>query len=135
MNIEQLRSIRNKNVQQQNELMYLEIKEMAESFMNRQESYPWLLTLLSKYSLSPTDGMLVSCSSVPEQGGNQWMGTWLTFDRRFIDFDVMADYKTGVLLEVDGWDEFSPVISEHCKGTGKSFGYLALQLLGEYCKS
>ena len=113
MNIEQLRSIRNKNVQQQNELMYLEIKEIADSFRNHPESYPWLITLLSKYSLLPTDGLLVSCSSVPEQGGNQWMGTWLTNDQRFIDFDVMADYKTSVLLEVDGWDEFSPVISEH----------------------
>lgn len=135
MNIEQLRSIRNKSVQQQNELMYLEIKELAESFRNQQESYPWLLTLLSKYSLNPTDGLLVSCASVPEQDGNQWVGTWLTCNRRFISFDIMADYKTDVLLEVDGWDEFSPVINEHCKGTGKSFGYLALQLLAEYGKS
>ncbi|WP_428242712.1 hypothetical protein [Gynuella sp.] len=135
MNIEQLRSIRNKNIQQQNELMYLEIKELAESFRNHQEGYPWLLTLLSKYSLHPNDGLLVSCASVPGQGGNQWMGTWLTCDRRFVDFDVMADYKTGILLEVGGWDEYSPVISEHCKGTGKSFGYLALQLLTEYGKS
>ncbi len=135
MNIEQLRSIRNKNVQQQNELMFLEIKEMAELFRNQPENYPWLITLLSKYSLLPTDGLLVSCSSVPEQSGNQWLGTWLTNDRRFIAFDVMADYKSGVLLEVDGWDEFSPVISEHCKGTGQSFGYLALQLLAEYGKS
>ena len=135
MNIEQLRSIRNKNVQQQNELMYLEIREIAESFRNHSESYPWLITLLSKYSFLPTDGLLVSCSAVPEQGGNQWMGTWLTNDQRFIDFDIMADYKTEVLLEVDGWDEFSPVISEHCKGTGKSFGYIALQLLAEFGKS
>ena len=62
------------------------------------------------------------------------MGTWLTNDQRFIDFDVMADYKTSVLLEVDGWDEFSPVISEHCKGIGKSFGYLARELLAEHGK-
>lgn len=135
MNIEQLRSIRNKNVQQQNELMYLEIKEMAESFQHQPESYTWLIALLSKYSLLPTDGLLVSCSSVPEQGGNQWMGTWLTNDRRFIEFDVMADYNSGVLLEVDGWDEFSPVISEHCKGIGKSFAYLALQLFAEQGRS
>ena len=135
MNIEQLRSIRNKNVQQQNELMYLEIKEVAESFRKQPESYPWLMTLLSKKSLSPTDGLLVSCSSVPEQGGNQWMGIWLTNGQEFIEFDVVADYKSGGLLEIDGWDVFSPAISEHCKGTGKSFGYLALQLLAEYGKS
>jgi uncharacterized membrane protein (DUF106 family) len=135
MNIEQLRSIRNKNVQQQNELMYLQIKEMAESFRNYPGNYPWLINLLSKYSLRPADGFLVSCSSVPEQGGTQWMGTWLTNDQRFIKFDAMADYKSSVILEVDGWGEYSPVVSEHCKGTGKSFGYLALQLLAEYGKS
>lgn len=135
MNIEQLRSIRNKNVQQQNELRYLEIKEIAESFRGQPESYPWLITLLSKHSLSPGDGLLVSCSSVPEQGGNQWMGTWLRSDEKFIDFEVMADYKTDALLEIDGWVEFIPAISKHCKGTGKSFGYLALQLLAEYGQS
>ena len=135
MNIEQLRSIRNKNVQQQNELMYLEIKEVAESFRNQPESYPWLIALLSKHSIHPNDGLLVSCSSVPEQCGNQWMGTWLTNDKRFIEFDVMADYKTDVLLEVDAWGEFTTNLSVNCKGTGKSFGYLALQLLAEYDRS
>ncbi|MFT6190138.1 MAG: hypothetical protein ACJAZ6_001973 [Oleispira sp.] len=135
MNIEQLRSIRNKNVQQQNELMYLEINETAESFRAQPENYPWLITLLSKYAISPVDGLLVSCSSVPEQGGNQWMGTWLTQDERFIEFDIMADYKTGVLLEVDGWEEITPAITVNGKGTGKSFGYLALQLLSKNKKS
>ncbi|AFV00774.1 hypothetical protein [Simiduia agarivorans] len=135
MNIEQLRKIRNKNVQQQNELFYLEIKEIAKSFRSEPESYPWLMTLLSMKDLNPNQGLLVSCSSVPEQGGNQWMGTWLTKSQVFIEFDVMADYQSGKLLEVDGWDVVNPAINAYNKGTGKSFGYLALQLLSEYEKS
>lgn len=135
MNIEQLRSIRNKNVQQQNQLMYLEMKQEAESFRNQPDAYPWLVATLTQYALTPIDGLLVSCSSVPEQGGNEWMGTWLTNDQRFVEFDIMAEYSSGTLLEVDAWDEFSPEVSKHRKGTGKTFGYLALQLLAEYEKS
>lgn len=134
MNIEELRRIRNKNVQQQNELTFLEMKQEADSFRNKPDLFPWLIELLAKQSLTETEGLLVSCSSVPEQGGNQWMGTWLTTDKHFYEFDVMANYSTGKLLEVDSWEQVHPLVSEHCKGTGKSFGYLALELLAEYDK-
>ena len=134
MNIEELRRIRNKNVQQQNELKYLEMKQEAYSFQNKPEAFPWLIELLAKHTLSKENGLLISCSSVPEQGGNQWMGTWLTTSKHFYEFNIMADYSIGVLIEVDSWEEVHPLVSEHCKGTGKSFGYLALTLLAEYEK-
>jgi len=132
MNIEELRKIRNKNVQQQNELTYLEMKEEADSFRNNPELFPWLIESLSKNSLTVEAGILVSRSSVPEQGGNQWMGTWLTMDKRFYEFDIMANYETGLLIEIESWEEIHPIVSKHCKGTGKSFGYLALKLLVEH---
>jgi len=132
MNIEELRRVRNKNVQQQNELTYLEMKQKADSFRDKPELFPWLNDLLAKNSLSKEEGLLISCSTVPEQGGNQWMGTWLTTDKRFYEFDIMADYSTGILIDVDGWEEVRPLVSQYSKGTGKSFGYLALKLLAEY---
>lgn len=124
--------IRNKNVQQQNQLMYLEIKQNAEKFRMQPTVFSWLVAALSLNSLAPTDGLLISCSSVPEQGGSQWMGIWLTKDEHFFEFDIMAEYTTGKLIAVDEWKEVKPKISAHQKGTGKTLGYLALQLLAEY---
>lgn len=135
MDIEQLRQIRNKNVQQQNRLTYLEMEPEAESFRARPEIYPWLVATLSKHSLQPFDGLLVSCSSVPDQEGNQWIGVWLTSNQRFFEFEVMADRVSGELLEIDAWKETNPWVSAHRRGAGKTFGYLALQLLSEYEKS
>ena len=135
MDIEQLRRIRNKNVQQQNQLAYLEMEQEADSFRGQPEIYPWLLATLSKQRLRPSDGLLVSCKSVPEEDGNQWIGVWLTGNSRFFEFEVMADQVSGELLEIDAWGEFSPEISAHRRGTGETFGYLALRLLAAYEKS
>lgn len=135
MNIEELRKIRNKNVQQQNMLTYLEMEREAECFRCQPKSYPWLLAVLEKFEKDPTGGLLISCTSVPEQGGMEWMGTWLTSDKQFFEFDVMADYSSGELLEVDEWYEYQPNISAHCKGTGKSDAYIALELLEKFKKS
>ena len=134
MNTEELRRIRNKNVQQQNMLAYLEMEREAEHFRSQPQSHPWLLAVLERFGQEPTGGLLLSCSSVPEQGGMQWMGTWLTSDKRFFEFDVMADYSSGELLEVDQWYEYQPTVSAHCKGIGKSHAYIALELLGKFGK-
>ena len=129
MKIEDLRKIRNKNVQQQNQLEYLEMKECSESYRNCPTSFPWLNELLKKKGQSIATGILLSVSDIPEQGGMQWMGTWLTNDRKFFEFDIMAEYSSNFLIDVDEWIEVHPTIKERCKGTGKSSAYLALELL------
>ena len=59
----------------------------------------------------------------------------LTNDQRFFEFDIVAEYTSDLLLEMDGGEECHPEISAHSKGTGKTFGYLALQLLAEHGKN
>lgn len=77
-------------------------------------------------------GILVSVNSTPEQYGNHWFATWLTYKKRFFNIEIMADYKTQKLLEIDGFIEDFPEITAHCKGVGKSPAYLALELLESY---
>ena len=77
-------------------------------------------------------GIVVSVSSIPEQRRNLWFSTWLSYDKRFFDIHIMADYKTHQLLEIDKFHEAFPEISVHCKGIGKSSAYLALELLENY---
>ncbi len=135
MDYEQLRSIKNKNVQQQNELTYLEIKQTAEQFMQHPSEYPWLFAVLENKGLDANKGILISCHNIPEQFGNQWMATWLTDDERFFEIDIMADYQMGQLIEVEEFTEVFPEITAHNKGTGKSFGYLALAVLQSFLPS
>ena len=121
-----------KNVQQQNLFTFLKMKIVADNFRKQPHSYPWLLDILAKKDIDVNTGILVSVSSIPEQYGNQWFAIWLTYDKRFFDIDIMADYKTHQLLEIDELCETFPEISAHCKGTGKSSAYLALELLERY---
>lgn len=135
MKIEELRKIRNKNVQQQNQLKYLEMKECAGSFKTNPVGYPWLVELLSSKGKAIDSGLLIECHDVPEQFGTQWIGTWLSNDKRFYEFDVIADRSTNKLIEIDEWKEFNPEISANLKGIGKSSAYIALELLSEFVKS
>ncbi|OZG75460.1 hypothetical protein BTA51_03550 [Hahella sp. CCB-MM4] len=132
VHIEGQRKIRNKNVQQQNLLSYLEMKVCAESFRKHPEKLPWLVELLSVERLSVLGGLLIDCSDIPEQLGTQWIGTWLTFNECFYAFEIAAERSTGRLLEIDVWERITPEISIHSKGVGKSPGFIALSLLAEY---
>jgi len=132
MKIEDLSKIKNKNVQQQNQLEYLKMKEIAEILRSNPNNYPWLINVLAKHNLNFDNGIVISLTSIPEQFGNQWLATWLTFDKKFYDIDIMADYKTNKLIEIDEFNEIFPKISSHCKGIGKSSGYLALELLESF---
>ncbi|MFK8012396.1 MAG: hypothetical protein AB8B80_10165 [Marinicellaceae bacterium] len=132
MKIEDLSKIKNKNVQQQNQLDYLKMKKIAENIMENSNNYPWLLDVLKKHNLNFDNGIVISLTSIPEQFGNQWLATWLTFDKQFYDIDIMANYKTNKLIEIDEFNEIFPKVSSHCKGIGKSSGYLALELLKSF---
>jgi hypothetical protein len=85
------------------------------------------LDILAKKDIDINTAILVAVSYIPKQDVNLWLAFWLSYDKRF--FDIMASYKTHKLFEVDAFGEAFPEISEHCKGTGKSSAYLALELL------
>jgi hypothetical protein len=127
MNIEELRKIRNKNVAQQNELAYLEMKQCMESLT----AYPWISFVLEKHELSTDTGILISLSCVPDQAGMLWYGTWLSNSKKFYDFEVLTSTDSKKIIEIEGWKEVSPDISANKKGIGKTQACIALELLLE----
>lgn len=131
MNIEELKQIRNKNVQQQNMISYLEMKECAEGFRVEFDKHPWLNELLTVKNQNIEGGILFECHDIFEQAGTEWNGTWLTNDKQFFEFTVIADRNTEKLIDVDEWERVTPRISEHCKGVGKSKAFIALELLDD----
>ncbi|WP_444897041.1 hypothetical protein [Microbulbifer sp. SSSA005] len=134
MRKQELEKIKNKNVQQQNELTFLVMKETADAFVQSQDRYPWLLTLLEQKGLSPSCGILIEVSSLPEQAGNEWFGTWLTSNKSFFKFAVITDRQNREIIDIDEWLEYSPPINKHCPGIGKTDAFIAIELLEMYKK-
>ncbi len=127
MNIEDLRRIRNKNVAQQNQLTYLEVKQCAESAFK----YSWVSDVLENKGQSVSSGLLISLRSIPEQEGMLWYGTWLTITKEFYEFEVLTDRSARKVVDIESWKEVSPEVSGHKIGVGKTPAYIALELLYE----
>lgn len=135
MDYQTLSKIKNKNVQQQNQLTFLEIRRTAKAFKQNSLSYPWLIEVLSTKHLDINDGILIEYYEIPEQNDLNCMVTWLTKDQRFYSIKVIANYKSHELIDIEEFKEFHPEITAHNKGTGKSFGYLALNVLRSFMLS
>ncbi len=131
MNIEDLRKIRNKNVAQQNELAYLEMKQCMESLT----AHSWIRSVLEMNGVNSNEGILISLSDVPAQSGMLWFGTWLSIAKKFYDFEVLTNTDSSKSIEIEQWQEVNPEISPNKKGIGKTQAYIALELLSENSKS
>ena len=125
MNSEELRRIKNKSIEQQNTLMFLEMKACSE----KASSIPWLPELLKRFDCHEDQGKLILLSSVPGQAGIVWYGTWLSQDRNFYEFVVATSNQNDQMLGVESWNKATPEISANKQGIGKTPGYIALELL------
>lgn len=109
MSIEDLCQVRNKNVAQQNELTYLEMKQCMESLTD----HSWIASVLEKQEESVNEGILISLSDVPDQGGMLWYGTWLSKSQRFYEFEAPTSEDSAALIHIEYWQEVNPDIAAH----------------------
>ena len=93
----------------------------------------WLPHLLKDMGQDPANGIVVELHEVLDQGGIFYGGTWLNASREFWAFEVMVSDCRQNLLEVERMDNITSevVVTAHGKGRGKSFGLLAIEVLGE----
>lgn len=121
-----------RNVQEQNADTKARIRAVAASFKDSPLNFTWLIELLQAQSIPLERGMLVSLAHVPEQSGEQYLGTWLTLEGRFFQFSVLVS-RTDAELEIEEWQDVTArtTVNAHLPGTGKSFGFLALEVLRE----
>ncbi len=91
----------------------------------------WLPQLLKDMGQEPANGILVELHEVLDQGGIFYGGTWLNTAREFWAFEVMVSNCRQKLLAVERMDNITSevVITAHGKGRGKSFGWLAIEVL------
>ncbi|HKB59971.1 MAG TPA: hypothetical protein VKC56_08005 [Gallionellaceae bacterium] len=134
MDIDRLLTRKQLNVQEQNALTRREVLVFAQAYRAQETIYVWVRQALVESDINPEDGILVSASSVP-CGGNEEMGyaQWLTSAGRFYDLEATLRLGSLALISIDSAVEVTDKISRssHERGTGKSLGALALEVLAE----
>ena len=120
------------NVAQQNAIVRRGIMNCASSYLEDPQSDPWLTSFLTTHGLDPAGGLPVRFGYRPYQGGDWFYVTWLTDAGHFWDIEVLVPYD-GSELEVFAFEDITATTetSAHVRGTGKSFGCLALEVQAE----
>ncbi len=123
---------RRRNVQEQNLETRSRILQCAREFHAEPQRFFWLVHALHAHSLLPEAGILVRCEDVPDQEGMIFRGCWLSDAGEFFDFSVLVPWQPGPPI-VEYWREVTSETPIHAyqPGTGKSFGWLALEVLRE----
>ena len=124
---------RRNSVQDQNLETRSLILQRAREFQSDPQRFFWLVHALHAHSLLADAGILVRCDDVPDQEGVIFRGCWLTDTEEFFDFSVLVPWKKGEPPVVEEWREVTSEtpVNAHQPGTGKSFGWLALDVLQE----
>ncbi|WP_154724489.1 hypothetical protein [Thiothrix nivea] len=122
-----------KNTDKQNGTLSKEIKDCALFTLFSGAAPQWLIDLITSNGFSFDSGILIRLTSIPEQEGDYFSGLWLTNSHEFWQFSVIVNRTDKTLIGVDSFNNITStvVISAHTKGTGKSFGYLAIEVLDE----
>ena len=125
---------RRKNVQEQNAVTKHFMHERALDFRNSPSKYIWLYKFLIEKGFDIQNGLLLSLNTCIEEGPTlECDAIWATYENRFYNISVVLKYGTQDIIEIEEFGDISDNIefNAHKKGTGKSFGILALELLNE----
>jgi hypothetical protein len=119
------------SVQHQNLETRERIVLLAREFRRDPSQFPGVMHTLHAHSLDPTNGILVECKDFFDQGGHVFSGRWLTRNGEFFKFSVLVPFDQVDPPVIEEWREVTQetVINQHLPGTGKSFGWLALDVL------
>ncbi len=120
------RSVQQQNAQTKEHMLH------CAKLLESEDELPWLHTLLRQQGHEPNQGALVSLEQVPDQGGDFYSGLWIGPDHRFWHFAATVEPNSvGIALESFSETTGEIIVTKHGRGTGNSFGQLAIEVLGE----
>ena len=73
------------------------------------DEFSWLLSEVIYRQLGSAEGIMCELRRIPEQGGVDWEGLWLSETRRFFQFSVQSPYD-GSDVEIEEWEEVTVVL-------------------------
>ncbi len=123
-------------IQQENQQALDRMRAIASRFKSDPPGFEWLIEILELNSESAQRGVLVSLNQTPNQRDDTCEGVWLSVNRRFFEFSVRLPHDGGP-PKPEFWNDVTEdiIVNAHQPGTGKSFGFLAMDLLDEALKS
>jgi len=110
----------------------IEIENCALRYLKLKNMYTWLDDLLSKNNTKPENGIMIFNALIIDRGPKEhYLGCWLNKSRRFYQYEVQVDPSTQELLKIEAWRDITSDtrIEIEDGGEGKSFGFLALEVL------
>ena len=121
------------NVQQQNAELKASVQAACARFRADDPYTRWVLEVLLQSGLNPSAGILVEFAATPSQGEEWAYATWLTTDGRFYRIEATIEYESHRLKHIEVFEEITAdfVVSERMRGTGKTLGFIALEVLRE----
>ena len=149
-----------KSVQKQNADEKTRIKECALDFRSNRDSPQALLDCFEAFGIDLKRDILIDCDrytyGYPNPYRTAWVktlwnclkpfgvykndsltaaycGIWLTEQLQFIEYEIYLDPKDRFVAEIDTWKNVTDTIeiNGRKKGTGKSPGWLAIEVLNE----
>lgn len=120
-----------RNVTQQNDVVLTQIRHTSGILASG--GIPWLSHVLLSQGFNPNRGVLVRMASALEQEADSYGFIWLTSSGQFWEIEAMVSRESGELIEIKSLRDVTAevVVSSRVPGTGKSFGFLAMQVLNE----
>ena len=131
--ISKLSNKRQKNVQEQNFLTEDSIRTSAVWFRESSDYPKVLIDFFEEKGVNLETDILSWHDRMPFGGPSEaFRGKWVTIDGSFFDYEVAMDEKEKN-IEWFEWEDITneTEISEHKPGTGKTYGFLCLNLLRE----
>jgi hypothetical protein len=125
---------RQKSVQEQNALDKHSIKECAQRFRVSRDLPEALIECLEKQGIDTKSSILVWHDTMPFGGPTDaYRGEWVTPEKRFYSYEIYLDSKNENVTEIDVWEEITDKVelNEHKPGTGKTSGWLCIEVLNE----
>ena len=129
-----LKKAKQKNVQEQNALDKDRIKSCAKGFRENRNLPDALIECFEKQGIDVNRAILLWHDTMPFGGPTEaYRGEWLTPEKRFYEYEIYLDPKNKYVTEIDVWEDVTEQveISEHKPGTGKTPGWLSIEVLNE----
>jgi len=123
-----------KNVQTQNAEVKARIKECALNFRKNRNMPQALLDCFEALNIDLKLDILTAQDRMPFGGPTQaYRGVWLTTLFQFFEYEIYLDLNDNFVTEIEIWTDITDQVntSERNRGTGKSSGWLAIEVMKE----
>ena len=129
-----LKKAKQKNVQEQNSLEKDRIKTCAIGFRENSNLPEVLIKCFENQGIDVKQAILLWHDRMPFGGlTDAYRGEWLTPERRFYKYEIYLDPKDKYVEEIELWEDITEQVEicEHKPGTGKTPGWLSIEVLDE----